>query len=84
MFPSEKYIQSISNHILFIHGHNDQLIPVDHSKKLYKHHQNVMTKNGKKPIKPIYVENAGHNDVVIHLGYQNYNKILKNFIYSIF
>jgi abhydrolase domain-containing protein 17 len=81
MFPSLKYIKSVSNYILFLHGAEDTLIDSSHTDELYKHHSNKMKNIGKKPIKPIIVPKANHNDVVFHLGYDKYVGILKSFIY---
>jgi len=56
MFPNLDRISDIECPVFLIHGKKDEVVPYDHSLELYR--------KLKYPYSPLYVENAGHNDIM--------------------
>lgn len=82
MFRSIDKIDKVKNPVLFIHGEADDLIHYTHTIELYKKHTQSVNMHGKKPIKPVIVKNADHNDVIHTLGFSNYVIVLSDYIHS--
>lgn len=69
-FPNRKRITLIKAPVLIIHGEQDMVVPIHHGRKLFE------MANSKK--KALWIESAGHNDVVIRAG-DRYFKALDDF-----
>ncbi|XP_022669267.1 protein ABHD17B-like [Varroa jacobsoni] len=68
-FPSIDKIPKISSPVLVIHGTEDELIDFSHGLAIYE--------KCPRPVEPLWVEGAGHNDVEL---YSQYLERLKRFI----
>lgn len=68
-FPSIDKINRIGSLVLVIHGTDDEVIDLSHGISIHE--------KCKKPVDPLWVEGAGHNDVEI---YSQYVERLKRFI----
>ncbi|KAM4042854.1 alpha/beta hydrolase domain-containing protein 17B-like [Anomaloglossus baeobatrachus] len=68
-FPSIDKISKITSPVLIIHGTEDEITPFSHGLTLFERCQ--------RPVEPLWVEGAGHNDV--HL-YAQYLERLKQFV----
>lgn len=68
-FPTIDKINRISSLVLVIHGTDDEVIEISHGIALHEKCQ--------KPVDPLWVEGAGHNDVEI---YSQYVERLKKFV----
>jgi abhydrolase domain-containing protein 17 len=76
VFPFDKFrnidkIKRISCPVLFIHGYDDRVIPIWHSQKLYN--------RAEPPKSRLYVEGAGHDDV-IWVGSEKYWSAIDAFV----
>jgi len=70
-FPNISRIGSISAPKLFIHGTDDRTISISHGKKLYD--------KASEPKQNVWVEGAGHNDVVDVMGEDQFIKTIIDF-----
>lgn len=68
-FPSIDKMNRIGSLVLVIHGTDDEVIDISHGISIHEKCQ--------KPVDPLWVEGAGHNDVEI---YSQYVERLKRFI----
>lgn len=80
IFMNKEKIQKIKNKILFIHGYNDNIVPIEHSYYLFNIHKKVMKNNNIKYYEPLWIQNAGHNDFINVYGVNNYFNLIGNFI----
>lgn len=80
MFVNKHKIHQIKNPIFIIHGTHDELIDVKHGVHLFNIHKDVMEKYNKQHYKPLWVYNAGHNDIIMTLGFNKYIEHIKQFI----
>ncbi|MGB3532799.1 MAG: alpha/beta hydrolase [Microcoleaceae cyanobacterium] len=76
IFPFEKFdnvkkIQNINSPVLIMHGKQDNIIPIEHSQKLYE--------LASVPKLSLWVEEAGHNDF-FYVADEQYWEQLKAFI----
>ncbi|MGB3402523.1 MAG: alpha/beta hydrolase [Microcoleaceae cyanobacterium] len=76
IFPFEKFdnvkkIQQINSPVLIMHGKQDNIIPIEHSQKLYE--------LASAPKLSFWVEEAGHNDL-FYVADEEYWEQLKAFI----
>ena len=60
-FPSIKKIGRVRSPVLFIHGEQDDIIPVSHSRQLMDRCSTT--------VDPLFLPTAGHNDVEFHEEY---------------
>lgn len=70
-FPNIERIKAISCRKLFIHGTHDSVIPFWHGKKMYE------LSPGMKQYH--WVPGAGHDDLLLFIGLNNYTKLIKEF-----
>jgi hypothetical protein len=70
-FPNAQRITKITCPKLFIHGTADPVIPFWHGRQLYS------LSGGKKEF--FWVQGAGHNDLQLTLGLDNYSALIKKF-----
>lgn len=56
-FPNIDYAPSIESPLILVHGSADQIVPFNHSEKLYEALQPCAR------AKPLYIEGMGHNNV---------------------
>uniref|UniRef100_A0A8C3JN43 Peptidase S9 prolyl oligopeptidase catalytic domain-containing protein n=3 Tax=Scolopacidae TaxID=8917 RepID=A0A8C3JN43_9CHAR len=68
-FPNIDKISKITSPVLIIHGTEDEVIDFSHGLTLFEHCQ--------RPVEPLWVEGAGHNDVEL---YGQYLERLKQFV----
>lgn len=68
-FPTIDKVHKIGSLVLVIHGTDDEVIDISHGISIHEKCQ--------KPVDPLWVEGAGHNDVEI---YSQYVERLKRFI----
>ena len=68
-FPSIDKVNKIGSIVLVIHGTDDEVIDLSHGIAIHDKLQ--------KPVDPLWVEGAGHNDVEI---YSQYVERLKRFV----
>jgi len=76
-FPNIKRIKKIKTPVLFIHGENDQVIPIDHSQKLITNHSGInqflkLTKTGHNDI---YSQNLEQVIQTIHSFIKHHHQI---------
>lgn len=69
-FPNRQRIPLIKAPVLIIHGERDKVVPIHHGRKLFE------MANSKK--KGLWIESAGHNDLVIRAG-DSYFEALDDF-----
>uniref|UniRef100_A0A0A9Z9R2 Abhydrolase domain-containing protein FAM108C1 n=2 Tax=Lygus hesperus TaxID=30085 RepID=A0A0A9Z9R2_LYGHE len=69
VFPNIDRVPSITSPVLVIHGTHDEIIDLSHAVQIY---QSCI-----KPLEPLFVEGAGHNDVDL---YQEYLDRMKKLI----
>jgi abhydrolase domain-containing protein 17 len=69
-FPVERYVRRTQAPILVIHGERDEVISVDHGRRLYE------AAPGKK--QALWVDRAGHNDLFLVAG-ARYSEALRAF-----
>jgi len=79
IFRSDTKINKINNPILFFHGTKDTMISHEHTIILYEKHKRSLIEKGKIPIKPIIIDDAGHNDIHERLG-DEYFLIIQKYI----
>ncbi|KAK3514506.1 hypothetical protein QTP70_018651 [Hemibagrus guttatus] len=68
-FPNIDKISKVTSPVLVIHGTEDEVIDFSHGLALYERCQ--------RPVEPLWVEGAGHNDVEL---YGQYLERLKQFV----
>ncbi|XP_071969923.1 alpha/beta hydrolase domain-containing protein 17A-like isoform X3 [Engystomops pustulosus] len=68
-FPNIEKVSKITSPVLIIHGTEDEVIDFSHGLALYE--------RCSKPVQPLWVEGAGHNDIEL---YSQYLERLKHFI----
>ncbi|KAM4040802.1 alpha/beta hydrolase domain-containing protein 17B-like isoform 1-T2 [Anomaloglossus baeobatrachus] len=68
-FPSIDKISQITSPVLIIHGMEDKIAPFSHGLTLFERCQ--------RPVEPLWLEGAGHNDVYV---YEEYYERLEQFI----
>jgi pimeloyl-ACP methyl ester carboxylesterase len=71
-FPNISRITAIPCPKLFIHGTHDSVIPFWHGKKMYE------LSPGRK--QHHWVSEAGHDDLLLYIGLENYTKLIKGFL----
>lgn len=69
LFQSIDKISKVTSPVLVIHGTEDEVIDFSHGLALYERCQ--------RPVEPLWVEGAGHNDVEL---YGQYLERLKQFV----
>ncbi|CAO1420282.1 unnamed protein product [Diamesa serratosioi] len=69
VFPSIDKVAKITSPVLVIHGTEDEVIDFSHGLSIYE--------KCTKPVEPLWVENAGHNDIEL---YNQYLERLKKFV----
>lgn len=69
LFRSIDKISKVTSPVLVIHGTEDEVIDFSHGLALYERCQ--------RPVEPLWVEGAGHNDVEL---YGQYLERLKQFV----
>lgn len=69
VFPSIDKISKISSPVLVIHGTEDEVIDFSHGMSIYE--------KCSKPVEPLFVDGAGHNDIEL---YSQYLDRLKKFV----
>jgi fermentation-respiration switch protein FrsA (DUF1100 family) len=69
VFPSIDKISKISSPVLVIHGTEDEVIDFSHGMSIYE--------KCTKPVEPLWVDGAGHNDIEL---YSQYLDRLKKFV----
>lgn len=70
MFDTKNKISCATCPILIIHGEQDKLININDSKRLYKKIKNK--------INPIWIEDAGHNDILSFITDEMFEKLLNH------
>ncbi|XP_061423989.1 alpha/beta hydrolase domain-containing protein 17C-like isoform X2 [Lethenteron reissneri] len=60
-FPSIEKISKVSSPVLVIHGTEDEVVDLSHGMAIHA--------RCRRPAEPLWVEGAGHNDVVLHAQY---------------
>lgn len=70
-FPNIERIKAISCPKLFIHGTHDSVIPFWHGKKMYELSPGMKQHH--------WVPGAGHDDLLLYTGLENYTKLIKKF-----
>lgn len=74
-FLSLTKIESITSPTLIIHGTDDEVVGIDHGRRLYS--------RLKYPLKPLWVEGAGHNDIeLFHEYVERLDKFFKQDLFS--
>ena len=73
-FPNFRHIAAIRAPVLVIHGTRDRIIPFSHGRRLFA--------LAPEPKQSFWVENAGHNDVMLVAG-DRYARTLREFAESI-
>ncbi|BES90111.1 unnamed protein product [Nesidiocoris tenuis] len=68
-FPSIDKVPKVTSPVLVIHGKEDEVVDFSHGKAIYE--------KCPRPVDPLWVENAGHNDVEL---YQEYLERLRRFV----
>ncbi|KAK7601045.1 hypothetical protein V9T40_008486 [Parthenolecanium corni] len=68
-FPSIEKVPKITSPVLVIHGTDDEVIDVSHGVTIYE--------RCPRPVEPLFIEGAGHNDVEL---YSQYLERLKKFV----
>jgi len=68
-FPSIDKVSKVSSPVLVIHGTEDEVIDFSHGLAIYERLP--------RPVEPLWVEGAGHNDVEL---YNQYLERLRNFV----
>ena len=74
LYPTKEIIDEINTPLLIVHGSEDDLIPINHAKKLFE--------TAKDPKKFYEVTGAGHNDVY-SIGDANYQKKIRAFLLGV-
>lgn len=69
VFPSIDKVSKISSPVLVIHGTEDEVIDFSHGMSIYE--------KCTKPVEPLWVDGAGHNDIEL---YSQYLDRLKKFV----
>jgi fermentation-respiration switch protein FrsA (DUF1100 family) len=72
MFSNIERIEQIQCPIYIIHGKVDEVIPVDHGEQL--------SKKCKKKYKPLFIDYAGHNNIMEILSVERYLKRIYEFL----
>lgn len=80
MFINKHKIEKIKNPIFIIHGTHDETIDVKHGLYLFNIHKDEMKRNNKQHYNPLWVYKAGHNDIIMTLGFDKYIHHVKQFI----
>ena len=68
-YQSHKKINNITCPVKIFHGNDDKLIDISHSKYLYKNLKN-------KTLKPVWINNVGHNDIINKITLDEYLVLL--------
>lgn len=68
-FPSIDKVPKVTSPVLVIHGTDDEVIDFSHGVTIYEKCQ--------RPVEPLWVEGAGHNDVEL---FSQYLDRLKQFV----
>jgi pimeloyl-ACP methyl ester carboxylesterase len=74
VFKNSSIIRKTKSPVFIIHGRNDEEIPFRHAIEVY----NAIPRPLTRP--PLWVENAGHNDIINVLGDQQFFSQIKFFI----
>lgn len=69
VFPSIDKVSKITSPVLVIHGTEDEVIDFSHGMSIYE--------KCTKPVEPLFVDGAGHNDIEL---YSQYLDRLKKFV----
>ena len=71
MFTTQKKSDKTNCPIKIFHGKNDQVISVEHSKKLFEVIPN-------KKFSPTFIDNCGHNDILQKISLEDFKQVLNN------
>jgi abhydrolase domain-containing protein 17 len=80
MFGNYDNIDHIHHPMLIIHGMNDEVVPFDHGVMLFDKHKKLMRKKKKVIYPPLWIKNAGHNDIIMNFGSKKYINELDKYI----
>lgn len=78
LFVNLEKIPNINCPILFIHGEKDDLVPVNHTKQLWE----LLNRNY-QIYNPVFVPNAGHNNIIEKFTVLKYVQTLREFIFHL-
>ena len=71
-FPNLKRIGAVKCRVLMIHGTGDRVIPYSQGQALFK--------LANEPKRFVSVEGGDHNSLVVDMGFENYFRVIKDFV----
>lgn len=72
MFPNIDRIEQIDAPVFIIHGKEDEVVPCEHGETL--------SKKCKKKYKPLFIDYAGHNNIMEILSVERYLRRIYDFL----